>query len=71
MAELRALIWDFDGTLVRRRTMPFTGPSLWFRAQRPGVLRAEINGHPTPIQTDPLRPAALVATRQGVSRAPA
>ena len=61
----------FDGTLVRRTKMPFTGPSLWFRAQRPGVLRAEINGHPTPIQTDPLRPAALVATRQGVSRAPA
>jgi hypothetical protein len=60
----------FDGTLVRGRTMPFTGPSLLFRAERPGVLRAEINGHPTPVQADPSRAATLLATRQGVARAP-
>jgi cytoskeleton protein RodZ len=60
----------FDGTLVRGRTMPFTGPRLWFRAGRPGVLRAEISGHPTPIQADPSRAATLLATREGVVRAP-
>ena len=60
----------FDGTLVRNRTMSFTGLRLWFRAERPGVLRAAINGHPTPVRADPSRPAALLATRQGVALAP-
>jgi hypothetical protein len=60
----------FDGTLVRGRTMSFTGPRLWFRVQRPGALQAEINGHPTPIQADPSRPAALLASPRGVVRAP-
>lgn len=60
----------FDGTLGRGRSMNFTGPRLWFRATRPEVLRAEIDRHPTPIVAGPSRPAALLATRRGVVRAP-
>lgn len=60
----------FDGTFTRGRSMPFTGPTLWFRASRPGVLRAAIDKRRTRITADPSRPAALLATRRGISSAP-
>ena len=59
----------FDGTLVEGSTHQYTGPRLWFRVARPRMLRAEIDGHPTPLNAGTTGPATLAVTRRGIRSA--